>query len=166
MGSLLSQVNGHADNIIEENEIISNNITFLTEYLSMSHDQLNEAVSTWLANVRNVVSRGRLDPSKKDAVIKILGALAAISNEDLADALDEKGDLGTILYNAGGEDKMQSNAGLQRLMLIGREPSVKSFIQRASAAVEDPETINKFTKEIQVKIDRIMNKKLGVARKQ
>jgi len=165
MNSLLSQINTEADNIIAENEIISNNIDLLTEYLSMSTAQLNEAVSVWLAQVRNLVSVGKLDPEKKDSVVKILGALEAISNADLADALDDKGDLGTVLYNAGDKDKAKSNAGLQRLLLIGRDPSVRSFVARAAAEIEDAQKIDNYTKQIQSRIEAIMNKKLGAERK-
>lgn len=165
MDSLLFQINEHANNTIVESAIINDNIDILTEYLSMSTDQLNEAVTTWLAKVRTVISNGKLDPSKKDSIIKILGALAAVSNPDLADALDAKGDLGTILFNAGDKDNMKSNAGLQRLLMIGRDPSVKTFVANAAKAVEDPQAIDTFTKQIQAKIEPIMNKKLGKERK-
>lgn len=165
MDSLLFQINEHANNTIVESAIINDNIDILTEYLSMSTDQLNEAVTTWLAKVRNVISNGKLDPSKKESIIKILGALAAVSNPDLADALDAKGDLGTILFNAGDKDNMKSNAGLQRLLMIGRDPSVKTFVANAAKAVENPQAIDTFTKQIQSKIEPIMNKKLGKERR-
>lgn len=165
MNSLLCQINEQAKTVLTENEIINDNIDLLTEYLSMSTEQLNEAVTTWLAKVRNTITSGKLDPAKKDSVVKILGALAAISNPDLADALDEKGDLGTILFNAGDQDNIKSNAGLQRLLMIGNDPSVKTFVANALKAVEDVHTIEAFTKQIQSKIEPIMNKKLAVARK-
>jgi len=165
MDSLLSQINEHANDVLIENEIIGNNIDLLAEYLSMSTDQLNEAVTGWLAKVRNSVLGGKLDPAKKDSVAKILGALAAISNPDLADALDEKGDLGTILFNVGDKDKLKSNAGLQRLLMIGRDPSVRTFVANATKAVDDPQGIEAFTKRIQTKIEPIMNKKLAAEHK-
>lgn len=165
MDSLLFQINNDAKDSLTESGIIAANIDILTEYLSMTTAQLNEAVTTWLAKVRNSISGGKLDPSKKDAVTKILGALAAISNPDLADALDEKGDLGTILFNAGDKDSMKSNAGLQRLLMIGRDPSVKTFVANAVKAIEDPQAIDTFTKQIQAKIEPVMNKKLGIERK-
>jgi len=165
MDSLLSQINEQAKDTIAESAIIDTNIDLLAEHLSLSLEQLNEAVSTWLAKVRNTAATGKLDPSKKDSVINILGALAALSNPDLADALDEKGDLGTILYNAGDKDKVKSNAALQRLLMIGREPSVKTFVANATKAIEDPQAIEVFTKQVQSKIEPIMNKKLSIERK-
>lgn len=166
MNSLLLEINKQADEQIIESKTINDNIDFLTEYLSMSTDQLNEAVTTWLAKVRNAISNGKLDPNKKDAVIKILGALSAITNPDLADALDEKGDLGTILWYAGDKDKTKSNAGLKRLEIIGNHPSVKTFIANAANAVQDPQSIDTFTKQIQARIEPVMNKRLGAERKQ
>lgn len=164
MSSLLFEINKSADDTIAENMIIDSNIDFLTEYLSMSTEQLNEAVTTWIAKVRNIISRGKLDPSKKDSVVKILGALSAITNPDLAAALDVKGDLGTILFNAGGRDNVKSNAGLQRLLMIANDPSIKAFVANAEKAVLSPQTIEAFTKKIQAKIEPVMNKKLATER--
>lgn len=162
---LLSQINEQVNVTMAENAVISNNITLLAEHLSLSMEQLNEAITTWLSKVRNTIGTGKLDPAKKDSVVSILGALSALSNPDLADALDEKGDLGTILYNAGGKDKLKSNAALQRLLMIGREPSVKAFVANAMKAAEDPHAAEALTKQIQVKIEPIMNKKLAIERK-
>lgn len=164
MDSLLYQINENVNYVVVERAIIANNLPLLAEYLSMSTEQLNESVTTWLAKVRNIITNGKLDPAKKDSVIKILGALAAISNPDLADALDDKGDLGTILFNAGDKDKAKSNAGLQRLLMLGKDPSVKAFVANATKAVEDPQAIDTFTKQIQAKIEPVMNKRLGVER--
>jgi len=165
MDSLLFQINKQADETLIENEIVNGNIDLLSNYLSMSTEQFNESVSTWLANVRNVASTGSMNPEKKDSVVKILGALAALSNPDLADALDEKGDLGTILFNVGGKDKMKSNAGLQRLLMMGNHPSVKSFVANAQSVIDDPQSIAELTKQIQAKIEPVMNKKLSMERK-
>lgn len=165
MDSLLFEINKKAKSTLTEKEIIDSNINLVENYLSMSTEQLNEAVTTWLAKVRNTIATGKLDPKKKEAVTRILGALAAISNPDLADALDTEGDLGTILFNAGGEDNLKSNAGLQRLLMLGKHPSVKTFMQNAMKAVEDPQAIEAFTKQIQAKIDPIMNKRLAKERR-
>lgn len=165
MNSLLFEINKQADKTLTENKIISDNIDLLLEYLSMEPEQLNEAISTWLAKVRNTVSSGKMDPEKKNSVVKILGALSAISNPDLADALDEKGDLGTILFNAGGKDKMKSNLGLQSLLMLGNHPSVKAFVNDASRAIDDSQIMDSLTKQIQSKIEPIMNKKLGMERR-
>jgi len=165
MDSLLFEINKKAKSTLTENEIIDSNINIVENYLSMSTEQLNEAVTTWLAKVRNIITTGKLNPAKKDAVTRILGALAAISNPDLADALDTEGDLGTILFNAGGEDNHKSNEGLQRLLMLGKHPSVKTFMANALRAVEDPQAIEAFTKKIQAKIDPVMNKRLSKERK-
>ncbi len=165
MGSLLSQINAGAEVLITENEIISNNIDLLAEYLSMSANQLNEAVGTWLALVRNRVSKGELPRSSKNNVIKILGALDAISNEDLADALDDKGDMGAILWDVGDKDKTKSEAALQRLLAIGNEPSLKKFVQHAASQVENSEKTNAYTMKIHSNIERVMNKRRGKERR-
>ena len=80
MDSLLLEINEQANNALIEKEIISNNVELVAEYLSMSTEQLNEAISSWLAKVRASTAAGRLDPAKKDSVSKILGALSAITN--------------------------------------------------------------------------------------
>jgi len=163
--NLLFQVNEQANVAINEAENVNKNIDLLTNFLSTDVEQLNEAISSWLTKVRSTVTSGKLDPTKKQDVAQILAALSALSNPDLADALDEKGDLGTILYNAGDKDKVKSNAALQRLLMIGREPSVKTFVANATKAIEDPQAIEVFTKQVQSKIEPIMNKKLSIERK-
>ena len=161
MESLLLEIKRRSD----ENEVIGKNITLLSEKYSISVEILNEAVTTWLAKVRNATAAGKLDPAKKDSVASILGALSAISNPDLADALDERGDLGTVLFNVSSDDRGRSNAALQRLLLIGREPSIKTFVGNALKAMDDPQAIDRMTKQIQTKIEPIMNKKLAAERK-
>ena len=171
MSSLLFEINEQANDVVAESIIVATNVDLLTEYLEMSTGQLNEAISTWLAKVRNTVATGKLDPDKKDSVIKILGALSALSNPDLADALDEKGDLGTILFNAGDKDKIKSNAGLQRFLMIGNHPSVKTFVANAQKAMQqvdvmgNTQPIELLTKKIQAQLEPIMNKKLATERK-
>ena len=171
MNSLLFEINEQADIVVAEAVVIANNVEILAEYLSMSTDQLNEAISTWLAKVRGTISTGKLDPKKKDSVTKILGALSALSNPDLAAALDEKGDLGTILFNAGDKDQLKSNAGLQRLLMIGNHPSVKAFVANAEKAMQqvdvmgNTQPIEVLTKKIQAQLEPIMNKKLTAERK-
>jgi len=49
-------------------------------------------------------------------------------------------------------------------MMIGNDPSVKTFTANAAKAVEDPQSIDTFTKQIQSKIEPIMNKRLGLER--
>jgi len=66
--------------IVSHDYYYSSNINLVANYLSMSTDQLNESISTWLAKVRNTASTGNLNPEKKDSVVKILGALSAISS--------------------------------------------------------------------------------------
>jgi hypothetical protein len=171
MSSLLFEINEQADIAVAESVIVATNVDYLAEYLEMSTGQLNEAISTWLAKVRNTVATGKLNPDKKDSVVKILGALSALSNPDLAAALDEKGDLGTILFNAGDQDKVKSNAGLQRLLMIGNHPSVKAFITNAQKAMQqvdvmgNTQPIELLTKKIQSQLEPIMNKKLAAERK-
>jgi hypothetical protein len=172
MSSLLFEINEQADIAVAESVIVATNVDYLAEYLEMSTGQLNEAISTWLAKVRNTVATGKLNPDKKDSVVKILGALSALSNPDLAAALDEKGDLGTILITmAGDQDKVKSNAGLQRLLMIGNHPSVKAFITNAQKAMQqvdvmgNTQPIELLTKKIQSQLEPIMNKKLAAERK-
>jgi len=162
---LLFQINEQANRTIVEDENINKNIDLLTKYLSTGTDQLNEAISSWLTKVRSSVTAGKLNPAKKQDVAQILAALSAISNPDLADALDEKGDFGTLLYMAGGQEKNASNAALHRLRDIGRSPSLKTFLANALKVVEDPHHIEAFTKQIQTRIEPIMNKKLASERK-
>lgn len=156
MGSLLHDINKN----LQEQEILAENIQNVATFLSLDVEQLNEAVTTWLAKVRNVVSKGTLDPNKKESVAKILGALLALSNPDLADALDEEGDIGTTLYNVSSGDKVLSNAALQKLLQIGNHPSVKSFVQNVMQSIDDPQALEQLTKKIQVKIEPVMNRLL------
>ena len=130
----------------------------------MFHEQLSETVTEWLAKVRNTVGKGTLDPNKKVGVTRVLGALMAMSNPDIADALNEKGDLGTVLYSVGGENKQDSNAALQRLAQLGRHPSVKSFTEKAAQVIDDPDAATLLTKQVQGKIDQVMRKTLAQER--
>ena len=165
MDSLLFQINKQADDALIENEIISANLDLLVDYLSIPDDQLNEAISTWLAKVRNEVASGRLKETEpetvkiKQGIIRALGALSAISNPDLADALDDEGNLGRILFDAGGSDEDASKAALQKLALIGGHPSVKTFVANVAADIDNAQAIDSLTKKIQAKIEPIMNKK-------
>lgn len=182
MKPLLLEINEQADNVVAENAIIDHNLTLLSEYLSLSAEQLNEAVTSWLAKIRGLSAAGKfagkmgrgatgIPAEKKDAVAKILGALDAITNPDLADALDEKGDLGSILLKVSSENKDESNAALHRLLGIGNHPSVKSFVENAQKVMQSIEVRNNtqpfeaLTKKIQAKIEPIMNKKVATERR-
>jgi len=164
MKTLLNEINENADILVKNEEIITENVKKVGEYLELTPVQLDEAVSSWLVKVKNLVSRNTLNPDKKQQVIKVLAALAAISNPDLAAALNDNGDLGSILFNAGGVDKTASNSALHKLAAIGAHPSVKGFISGAEKAVDDPQGIDIYTKEIQIKIDKVMNKLRGQER--
>ena len=166
--SFVKSIIEEAEKLQKEQKLIENNILLLIEQSEdiENVEQLNEAVTTWLAKVRNAVATNKLKPELKRSVAEILGALEAISNEDFAEALDEKGDLGVILYNVSGKDPDLSNAALKRLREIGRNPSLKQFVANALAILDDPTKIDSYTKKIQAKIEPVMNKKLNRERKQ
>jgi len=165
MNSLLSQLNEDVNAEIIESQNINTYFDILCEKTSMPIQQLDEAITNWLARVREAASNGTLNPAKKADVASVLGALMAVSEPDLADALDERGDLGTILAAAGDKDKTTSNAALARLRDMGRHPSVRTFTANAAKALDDQNTVVQFINKIQSKIDRTMNQRLGMERK-
>ncbi len=165
MKTLLSEINARLTVQLYEHEIIEENINSLAVYLDLPVDQLNETISNWLATVRTTAVGDALPANKKAAVIKILGALRAISNSALATTLDSQGDLGTVLYTGGGNDKASSVEALNRLARIGNDPAVSSFVELAATAIEDPGTMDVFTKQLQATIEPVMKKLLGVERK-
>lgn len=157
MDSLLTEINERAHSSI----IIEANIDLIVEKWDLTTEQLNEAVTQWLAKIRNAVTSGtNFDDDKKIAYTRILGALQAISNENVADALDTNGDLGTILYDAGGTDKNASKVALNKLLALGRYPTNSSYVANAAKAMEDSELIKDFTNKITTRIEPIMNRKL------
>jgi len=157
MDSLFAQINEDAQSSV----IVEGNIDLLIEKWDLPVDQLNEAVTHWLARIRNAVASGtNFDEDKKLAYTRILGALQAISDSNVADALDTDGDLGTILADAGGSDKNASKAALNKLLALGRYPTNKSYVENAAKAMEDSEALKDFTNKIATRIEPIMNKKL------
>lgn len=159
---LFSQINKSA----QSSAIVEGNIDLLTEKWEMSVKTLNEAVTQWLGKIRNAVAKGVNFPEdKKLAYTRILGALQAISNEEIADALDTDSDLGTTLYAAGGSDKNTSKAALQKLLALGRDPTNKSYVENAAQAMQDIEALKQFTNKIATRIEPIMNRKLTQERK-
>lgn len=165
MDSLLSQLNENVNDDVAESQNINAYFDILCEKTSISIIQLDEAITNWLARVRESAVNGNLDPNKKASVGAVLGALMAVSEPDLADALDEKGTLGTILAAAGDKDQATSNAALSKLRDMGLDPSVRTFTANATKALDDQSTVVQFINKIQSKIDRTMNQRLGMERK-
>lgn len=165
MNSLLFELNESANTDIIESQNINAYFDILCEKTSTPIIQLDEAITNWLARVREAAANGNLNPEKKADVAAVLGALLAVSEPDLADALDERGDLGTILAAAGDKDKTTSNAALARLRDMGRHPSVRTFTANAVKALDNQNTVVPFINKIQSKIDRTMNQRLGAERK-
>ena len=160
--SLLQQLNENANKIIAEQEVILENFDRFNGSIEATAEPLNEAATEWLATLRGVLGKGTLDPNKKQNASYILGALMALSNADLVDALDDKGDIGTVLYNASNKDNPQeSKAAMKRLMQMGRHPSIKTFVAKAMAAMDDPKQSTKLIGQVQSKIDQTMRAKLA-----
>jgi len=160
MNSLLSDINTQAVREASLNIIIAENVDKLTEYLSLTNLQLNETISAWLSDVKLKIVNGELEPSKKENVVRILGVLDALVNVDISHKLDT-GDLGSLLYKAGDKDPITSNAGLHGLLKMSKNDIVKSFIDRASKAVDLPNDIHTYIASIQNNITRVMNKKIA-----
>lgn len=159
--SLIQQID---EAVIQQAEVdarIEGNIDALLESAEVTIEQLDEAVTQWVAKLRNAIGRGRLDPNKKGSIVNILGSLLAMSDEDVADALDEKGDMGSLLDAIGGADKQLSNAALKRLVQLGRHPSVRTYVQRAQEIVDgDPNEAGQALKKVQMSLDQVMRRKL------
>ncbi len=165
MDSLLSQLNEDVNADIVESQNINIYFGILCEKTSIPIEQLDEAITSWLARIREAVRNGNLNQEKKKDVAAVLGALSAVSEPDLADALDERGDLGTILAAAGDKNKTTSNAALAKLRNMGLHPSVRTFTANAEKALNNQNTVVQFINKIQSKIDRTMNQRLGIERK-
>jgi len=148
----------------KERKTISENIDRLTDVSKSDYGQIDEAVTTWLARLRNVAEKGNLDPSKRQNVAYVLGALMALSDPNIADAFDEKNDLGTLLYAVSGEDKAASQAAIQRLIQMGRHPSANTYVSQAEQILNNPQQIIQTASQLQGKIDQVMRTKLAKER--
>jgi len=160
MNSLLFDINAQVAIDAGLNIIISENVDKLTEYLSVTDVQLNETISAWLSDVKLKIINGEMESSKKDNVVRILGVLDALVNVDIAHKLDT-GDLGSLLYKAGDKDSITSNAGLHGLLKMSKNDIVKTFVERAAKAVDQPSDIHAYIGNIQTNITRVMNKKIA-----
>jgi len=162
---ILQQINETVNAVNKQHQIVSTNIDIVLEKSTdLTADQLNEAVTNWLARLRGAAEKGNVDPSKKQGIAYVLGALMALSDPNIADALDERNDLGTMLYAVSSDNKEDSKAALQRLVQIGRHPSLKSYVAQASETLDNPDTINQVANQLQTKIDQVMRSKLSKER--
>ena len=158
--SLIKQLNESINQQAVLEEMWETNVSSLMESTDMTATQLNEAATQWIAKLRYALERGRLDPQKQSQFTNILGSLIALSDENVADALDEKGDMGSLLDVVSGPDKKMSNAGLRKLVELGRHPSIKSYVQRAGEIIANPREAGNALKQVQTKIDQVMRRKL------
>ena len=165
--SLIKQLNESATEQATHDVLVEKNINALLESAGVDIVQLDEAVTQWVAKLRNAIGKGRVDPNKKGSIVNILGSLMAMSDEDVADALDEKGDMGSLLDAIGGADKQLSNAALKRLVELGRHPSIKSYVARANEIVSgDPNEAAQALKKVQMSLDQVMRRKMQQERPQ
>lgn len=158
--SLIKQLNENVNHQSDLEEMWETNVSALMESADMTATQLNEAATQWIAKLRYALERGRLDPQKQPQFVNILGSLIALSDENVADALDEKGDMGSLLDVVSGPDKKMSNVALRKLVDLGRHPSIKTYVQRAKEIISNPREAGNALKQVQTKIDQVMRRKL------
>lgn len=159
--SLIKDINDTVALHEHEVNVISANITLLSENIDENSEFITEAITQWLAKVGKVVGGGRLDPEKAKSVAEILGAVSALGNPDTAAAFDEKGDLGTVLYMASSANPQESNAALKRLREIGRHESARTYTQQATQSMQDPTAFAEYVNKAKTNIDRVMRTKLS-----
>ena len=165
MFSLLHQLNEAANETLAEEELISRNIVRLIETSEgLDLEQINETITSYLNTAARAAEGGKLDDSQKENVASVFAAVAALINPDLADAFDERNDLGAILYKADAGGDEAGNAALNRLREIGNHPSARTFKQQAIQAVNDPARIKSMADKLRIKIEPIMNKKISAMR--
>ena len=160
--SLIKQLNESVNTQTALEETWDASVTALMEATDMTATQINEAATQWIRKLGYALERGRLDPRKQAAFASILGALLAIADGkgEIADALDEKGDMGGLLAKVSGEDKALSDGALKRLVQIGRDPSVRGYVKRAQEIFANPAEAGNALKKAQISIDRVMTRKV------
>jgi len=158
--SLIKQLNESANQQAALEKMWELNVSALMESADVTATQLDEAATQWIAKLRYALERGRLDPRKQPQFENILGSLLALSDENVADALDEKGDMGSLLDVVSGEDSKMSNAALRKLVELGRHPSIKTYVQRAKEIIANPKEAGNALKQVQTRIDQTMRRKV------
>ncbi len=162
MMDLFQQINNETRSTELVEQTILNNLQLMVKDEDQTIVDLHEAATQWLAKLKNVVSNNNLQPEQKQNAIYALSALMALSVPEFADAIDEKGDIGLVLYNVNSSNPQDSDWALKRLIAIGRHPSIsKGYQAKAKAAIEDPDTLNQTVSKIQLPIDKLMTKKLA-----
>jgi hypothetical protein len=165
MFSLLQKINESANESEAEADLISRNIFRLMETSEgIELEQINETITSYLNTAARAAEGGKLDDSQKENVASVFAAVAALINPDLADAFDERNDLGAILYKADASGDEAGNAALNRLREIGNHPSAKTFKRQAIEAINDPTRVKRMADKLRIKIEPIMNKKVSAMR--
>ena len=158
--SILKQINENAQKYLKEQAVILEKFEYFDQRSSLD-EPLTEAATEWLAQLRGILSKGKLDPNKKQNATYILGALLALTDPVNIDALNIK-DPGTLLYNLSNkEDPQKSKASAKYLLKIGMNPSIRGSVEKAKTALDNPQETNKLINQIQTKIDQVMRSKLA-----
>ena len=167
MDSLLQQINESAEKVLAEDEIISKNIDLVVEKKEVDLEELNEAITNILATAARKIEGGAVADEDKDNLAAVLGAVAALSNPDIADAFDTRGNLGEILRNADVDmNDPKAKSAVNQLMAIGNHPSSRGYKQQALDMVNDPTKITQWTQKIRMPVERVMNQKVAMAKQQ
>ncbi len=162
MNSLLSIINKSADEYIvneETEKMIDENLEYLREGTQLSVEQLNEAISNWIARAKNGIRDGKMSPSQKQNAAAVFAALLALTNKHLEGSYNASGDLGKILSDISGDDPQADVEATKKLRNMGL--SSETYLQQATQAVENPGAINKFATMLQAKIEPVMNRNLS-----
>ena len=139
--------------------VITANVHVITEHSEITTEQLNEAVTHWLANLRSVIGKGTFDETKKPTFAMILGSLIALSDPVNIDALNiKKSELLRNFQSVTSPDKQASGDALRTLQNLGRDPSISGYVDQAKDLLDNPEELNTASKKLQVKLNRIMDK--------
>ena len=161
MYNLLNELNETAEALEIKEQLIEDNLNLLSGYEDIGYVGLNEAITNWIVKKMTALRNGTLPKEELKSTISIFGALNAIQNSDIADAFNERGDLGTTLAKVYSGDEQASQLSLNRLEQIGNHPSARTFTKQAEEAINSPNRMHDFARGIQVPIDRVMNKLLA-----
>lgn len=174
--NLISEINESAKSLVETTTFVTKNLESLTNIDTIGIELVNEAVQEFLNTYAIKIANGELenqDDKKvskiKDNVINIFAALQALSQQDLASAFDDqsKQPLGQVLSDFYGKNGKEAHKiAANRLNMIGKHPSTRSYRTQADQAVNTPEQITAYANKIRTNIEPVMNTMLSRERQQ
>jgi hypothetical protein len=176
--TLISQINEAANSLVLTEE----KLQYIADSTGLGIEPLNEAVTKFLRNFINKIESDEFKPregedpqvfkARKDKVINVFAAIAALTDINTALAFQQDGGkggpsveggtetmpVGSVLKNFYGSNGEEAHKIAQaKLIEIGSQVS-PSLRQQAAKMVDSPEQIRAYAQKLQTAIEPVMNK--------